>query len=791
MRPLRDLLIVGGLSVLLVTGPVPAIGGATQNVIVSPDPIAESPQVLDGQIYALAELGDRIVVGGTFTTVRDWNSDILMTRHRIFAFDRHTGLIDPDFAPDFNEDVNAIVAAADGQSVYIGGSFTTLNGLPRSSLVKLSVPGGAVDPAFTATANRMVNDMELVGDRLIIGGRFTKVGKIALPLLAALDATTGAVLPWMNLPGTGTRNQNEPFIQELDVSPDGRRLAVIGNFLQIGGVDREQIALIDLTTSPASVADWATLRYHPDCAGPYDDTYMRDVNFSPDSSFFIVVTTGAFYANTLCDSAERWETDQTGANLAPTWVTYTGGDTHWHVIVTEAAVYVGGHQRWENNPTPSPGGDDDGPGAVRRQGIAALDPLTGVPLSWNPSRHRGQGVEAFLATDDYLYVGNDTTKFDNQLVYRLAVLPTATGTPNPAPDVLALPVDVYTARTDGVLYHSTFDGQSFTAASPQSGPGIDGIDWSSLRDGFVQAGQFTYYGAAGAYFRRPFDGSSLGPETNLSTSVGYVDADYNLTPYDQPYNVDTTRAVAYSKGRLYYTRTNDTRLFWRWYSLESGIIGSQEYLASAANWSGVTGLEIAGNWLYASWSDNKLYRAYANGPVVDASTKALVDDGNVSGRPWAQTRALAFRQAAGVGYEPPAPPPPSEVICATGQWKAEYFYGTQLQPPAATVRCEAAVAYDWGSGSPAGTGVGPDQFSVRWTKVISPAQSGTYTFTVRADDGIRLAVDGALLLDQWHDQAATTYSTQATLPAGSHTITAEYYENGGQAVASVNYTVSP
>ena len=65
----------------------------------------------------------------------------------------------------------------------------------------------------------------------------------------------------------------------------------------------------------------------------------------------------------------------------------TGGDSLYAVAVTGAAVYVGGHQRYLDNPngtTTRPRPDRGGP-----VGIGALNPLTGKALPWNPTRTRG------------------------------------------------------------------------------------------------------------------------------------------------------------------------------------------------------------------------------------------------------------------------------------------------------------------------------------------------------------------------------------------------------------------
>jgi hypothetical protein len=65
--------------------------------------------------------------------------------------------------------------------------------------------------------------------------------------------------------------------------------------------------------------------------------------------------------------------------------------------------------------------------------------------------------------------------------------------------------------------------------------------------------------------------------------------------------------------------------------------------------------------------------------------------------------------------------------------------------------------------------------------------AGTYTFVIRTDDGMRLWVDGSLVIDAWWDQAPTEHRAIHSLSAGEHEVKVEYYENGGQAVAQVGW----
>ncbi|HMQ52242.1 MAG TPA: PA14 domain-containing protein [Anaerolineae bacterium] len=119
-------------------------------------------------------------------------------------------------------------------------------------------------------------------------------------------------------------------------------------------------------------------------------------------------------------------------------------------------------------------------------------------------------------------------------------------------------------------------------------------------------------------------------------------------------------------------------------------------------------------------------------------------------------------------------------------WQAVYFNNTSLAGPPVLQRSEGNLAHNWGQGFP-GPGVSYDQFSARWTRYIE-VTPGTYQVTVTADDGIRLWVDDDLLIDQWRDQSAATYTASKYLGPGHHLVRVEYYENFGDAVVEVSWS---
>ncbi|WP_188188588.1 delta-60 repeat domain-containing protein [Nonomuraea sp. SYSU D8015] len=398
-------------SALVAEGRPAAAAPVAHTRVVSADPIDSTPHVLDGIVNAIAVVGRTVVVGGDFSEVSDAARTTVLPRDNLFAFDLPTGRILPDFAPVVSGPVHALASGERG-TVYVGGDFHGVNGTRSAALARLRLSDGSVVPGFAPrVVGGSVNALASQGGKLYVGGDFVAPREA----LARLDATTGAADPGFDItPGASLTSD----VKVYSLAVSGRRLAVDGSFTTLDGHSRPQLGLIDIGGPVARVAPWRTAAYARKCGSAFP-SYVRGLDFAPDGSHFVVVTTGGPYRG-MCDTAARFETYAKGSDIRPTWVNATGGDSLYAVAVTRAAVYVGGHQRWLDNPR---GRDSAGPGAVSRPGIGAIHPRTGKALSWNPTRERGIGVKAFSAHESGLLVGSDTTRLGREYHARIGMFP--------------------------------------------------------------------------------------------------------------------------------------------------------------------------------------------------------------------------------------------------------------------------------------------------------------------------------------------------------------------------------
>ncbi len=296
--------------------------------------------MLDGEVDAIAVVGNKVVLGGQFTRAQNASGGPELTRVNILAFNRTTGVIDTAFAPAVDGRVRTLAPAPDGQSVYVGGQFNNAGGSPGSKLTRLNINTGQKVVGFNSAAlNALVYDLKLSGNRLFIGGQFTKVGTQNRSLLAELDPTTGALRATGAVAFGGVHASGTPHVYKFDLNPAGTQLTAIGNFRTVNGFNRVQIATFDTTGALTLKDDWKTTKYEPGCFAGFD-YYIRDIDYSPDGTYFATTSTGGYpnAPTTLCDAVVRWDSADRGQEVLPKWVDHSGGDSYYAVAVTGTAT---------------------------------------------------------------------------------------------------------------------------------------------------------------------------------------------------------------------------------------------------------------------------------------------------------------------------------------------------------------------------------------------------------------------------------------------------------------------
>ena len=324
-------------------------------------------QVGVGSVYAVAQVGDRTIIAGSFTRVGG------KPRANVAAI-LPDGTVDPTFNPGTDGTVYAVAASADGSRIFLGGMFTMAGGAARANLAAVDTAGVAVADwqADTIGTTPDIKSLAVFGDRLYVAGRYGGIDGTTRKRLTAVTVDTGAVIPQFKpLPGGAVR--------EVVVSPDGTKVYAGGAFVQIGGASRPNgAAELDPATGLATA-------FNPSVGGGNVVT----VELTPDGSrFFFSTENNTVFAYDLVSDT-------------PVWSRKMSGNTQAMAATVNGELFVGGHFSQELATK------------VKRTSFASFMVDDGALTSWDPKATGGKmGVWAFAIDGDQLHAGGVFKYFD-------------------------------------------------------------------------------------------------------------------------------------------------------------------------------------------------------------------------------------------------------------------------------------------------------------------------------------------------------------------------------------------
>ena len=165
-----------------------------------------------------------------------------------------------------------------------------------------------------------------------------------------------------------------------------------------------------------------------------------------------------------------------------------------------------------------------------------------------------------------------------------------------------------------------------------------------------------------------------------------------------------------------------------------------------------------------------------SGLTVNALTGAISGAPSAAGDYFVSLIATRGDQSVSTDFTMSIESAPSGGDGLTGQ----YFANSGLTGSPVLTRREA-VNFDFGTAGP-GSGV-PGVFSARWTGKLRAARGGVTRFRTQSDDGVRLWIDGKLVVDNWTAHSPTYNEGQVELRAGAdHDVFLEYFNSGGGGV---------
>jgi hypothetical protein len=419
---------------------------------VSPTPPGDTPHLITTddnpveQIRQLVQCGGTMYAVGTFSTIKRESASY--TRNNIFSFSATAPYQVTSWDPDVNGIVNSITfSGGNCADAYIGGSFTSVGGTTVKNIAEIGTATGAVVSTFGHSAGGSVQTLLGVDGHILAGGYFPSInGSSADPYMTSLDPTTGKDDGFLKLNISGNYqfpgvSSNPTRVYNQALSNDGQYDLVMGDFTSAGGLPRQQIFMLNLTTSPATVTGWTSPEWdgslgelsssnpngYPYQCATVEPFYIQAAAWSPDDSTIYLGTTGyhpngfpvgATPRTGLCDAAAAFPATvnppaQPGGQpgyVLHDWVNYTGCDSIYSAAADASAAYFGGHERYSMNSNDC---DALGPGGYNAPGMEGLFPSDGSLYTDSTgtvgyySRDRGEGADDMLLTSAGLWIASD------------------------------------------------------------------------------------------------------------------------------------------------------------------------------------------------------------------------------------------------------------------------------------------------------------------------------------------------------------------------------------------------
>jgi hypothetical protein len=318
-------------------------------------------------VFALAMGLGTIHVGGVFTSIGG------TPRNNLAALDASSGAL-TGWDPNSSGPVHALAVSAG--TVYAGGTFSSIGGSTTAiNLAALDATTGLVLPSWDGDAYQPGNvyDFVLHGSTLYVGGDFTILGGFPRNRLGALDAATGAATSWD--PGADGAVY-ALAVAERQTFPFHVTVYAGGQFGVLGGQPRVSIGAVDGSTGAAT--SW----------NPSASSDVYDIELTTD---FLGNVTSAHVAGlfwTIGGQTRHYIAELDAGGSATSW-SPNAGNVVYTLARSGGVMYAGGSFA-------SIGGQ-------ARSGLAALDVVTGAATAWNPDALGT--VKALTLADAAVYVG--------------------------------------------------------------------------------------------------------------------------------------------------------------------------------------------------------------------------------------------------------------------------------------------------------------------------------------------------------------------------------------------------